>query len=141
MFILDTDHIGILQRADGASYELLARRIAARPQSDFHVTVVSFHEQILGWNAYIARAKEQKGIIRGYRRLEQILSDFANAQVLSFDDHAAKLFEDLRRQRVRIGTMDLRIASIALATNMTVLTRNHVDFQRVPGLMFEDWTT
>jgi tRNA(fMet)-specific endonuclease VapC len=36
--------------------------------------------------------------------------------------------------------MDLRIASIALATGMTVLTRNLVDFQRVPNLNVEDWT-
>jgi tRNA(fMet)-specific endonuclease VapC len=37
--------------------------------------------------------------------------------------------------------MDLRIASIALANNMTLLTRNTVDFERVPGLIQEDWTT
>jgi tRNA(fMet)-specific endonuclease VapC len=36
--------------------------------------------------------------------------------------------------------MDLRIASIAIANQMTLLTRNRVDFERVPGLMFEDWT-
>jgi tRNA(fMet)-specific endonuclease VapC len=36
--------------------------------------------------------------------------------------------------------MDLRIASIVIANQMTLLTRNTVDFQRVPGLHFEDWT-
>ncbi|ETX07465.1 MAG: hypothetical protein ETSY2_11025 [Candidatus Entotheonella gemina] len=36
--------------------------------------------------------------------------------------------------------MDLRIASIALSRNMTVLSRNLVDFMRVPGLRVEDWT-
>ena len=49
-------------------------------------------------------------------------------------------FETLRQQRVRIGTMDLRIASIALARGYTVLTRNLVDFEKVPGLAAEDWT-
>jgi tRNA(fMet)-specific endonuclease VapC len=109
MYILDTDHLGVLQRIDNKHYEVLARRIAEHSQTDFHVTVISFHEQILGWNAYIARARETERVIRGYSRLEQILCDFSIAQVLSFDDHAANLFEDLRRQRIRIGTMDLRI--------------------------------
>jgi predicted nucleic acid-binding protein len=36
--------------------------------------------------------------------------------------------------------MDLRIAAIALAHGLTVLTRNVVDFAAVPALLVEDWT-
>ncbi len=36
--------------------------------------------------------------------------------------------------------MDLRIASIALSHDMTVLTRNVRDFEQVPDLRIEDWT-
>jgi tRNA(fMet)-specific endonuclease VapC len=35
--------------------------------------------------------------------------------------------------------MDLRIASVELANDMTLLTRNTVDFERVPALRIEDW--
>jgi tRNA(fMet)-specific endonuclease VapC len=36
--------------------------------------------------------------------------------------------------------MDLRIAASALANQLTVLSRNTVDFSVVPGLLVEDWT-
>jgi tRNA(fMet)-specific endonuclease VapC len=140
MYILDTDHIGVLQRKFDPLFDVLSERISQHSQSDFFVTIVSFHEQILGWNAYIARADDPTGVVRGYSRLERILADFSRAQLLPFDEASADVFEDLRRERIRIGTMDLRIASIALSNGMTVLTRNLVDFQRVPNLRIEDWT-
>ena len=107
MYILDTDHIGVLQRQSEAGYQTLSRRIAGYSQTDFFVAIVSFHEEILGWNAYIARAKDQIGVVRGYSRLEKILTDFSLAQVLPFDAAAADVFEELRRKKIRIGTMDL----------------------------------
>jgi len=47
----------------------------------------------------------------------------------------------LQQQRIRIGTMDLKIAGITLAHGATLLSRNVTDFQKVPGLLVEDWTT
>ena len=35
--------------------------------------------------------------------------------------------------------MDLRIASIAIANDATLLSRNLKDFSRVPGLRVENW--
>lgn len=58
----------------------------------------------------------------------------------SISTRAAEQFHELRRARVRIGTMDLRIAAIALVNDATLLSRNLADFRRVPGLRVEDWT-
>ncbi|MEH1826617.1 MAG: type II toxin-antitoxin system VapC family toxin [Nostoc sp.] len=44
------------------------------------------------------------------------------------------------RQRIRIGTQDLRIAAITLSVNSILVTRNHKDFEKVPNLRLEDWT-
>ncbi|WP_145287297.1 type II toxin-antitoxin system VapC family toxin [Rosistilla oblonga] len=71
---------------------------------------------------------------------QQVLERFVETQVVGFDDAEADVFTDLRSQKIRIGTMDLRIASIANANDLTLLTRNTVDFVRVPSLRFEDWT-
>ena len=49
-------------------------------------------------------------------------------------------FQRHRRARIRIGTMDLKIDAIALATGATLLSRNRADFEKVPGLTVEDWT-
>ena len=50
------------------------------------------------------------------------------------------LLDDLKKRRVRIGTMDLRIAAIALSRDLTVLSRNASDFSKVPDLKVGDWT-
>ncbi|MBI1831153.1 MAG: type II toxin-antitoxin system VapC family toxin [Planctomycetes bacterium] len=141
MFIFDTDHLGIIQWQSEPEYSRLMLRVAQHAATDYFVTIVSFHEEILGWNAYIAKAKKIDGVIKGYGRLLQILTDFSAAQVLAFDDAAAARFVQLHRQKIRISTMDLRIASIAVSRSMTLLSRNLTDFRRVPSLDVHDWTT
>lgn len=140
MFLLDTDHIGLLQLSEGRESDRLRARMEAYTRSDFYFPIVSFHEQVVGWNNYVNRAKKSDGVARAYRMFEVILADFAKNQVAPFDDLAAAQFDALRRQRIRIGTMDLRISATALVHGYTVLSRNLVDFQKVPGLRSEDWT-
>jgi tRNA(fMet)-specific endonuclease VapC len=141
MYLLDTDHISILQKQTQPEFARLARRMGQHAPTDFFAPVVSFHEQALGANAYIQQARTVADVVRGYETFQQILADFAAAQVLPFDQTAAMIFANLRALKVRIATMDLRIAAIALANNKTVLTRNTRDFLQVLGLNVEDWTT
>jgi tRNA(fMet)-specific endonuclease VapC len=72
--------------------------------------------------------------------LARVLQDFAGAQVLPFDTTAATTLDGLTALRVRLASMDLRIAAIALSRGLTLLTRNVRDFGRVPGLATDDWT-
>ena len=103
-------------------------------------SIVSFHEQVLGAHSFINRARSTLGIIRGYRLLAENLRAFSAAPLLPFDAGAASIFDNLRTQRVRLATMDLRIAATALFRALILLTRNVRDFGRVPGLVTEDWT-
>ena len=141
MFLLDTDHLVVLQRCSPQpEYDHLNRRMATFGVDDFAISVVTVHEQMLGANAYISKANDRDGILRGYSMMQRTLEDAAYFLVLSFDESAQLEFERQRHAGVRIGTMDLRIACIALTRQMTVLTRNLIDFQAVLGLSVEDWT-
>jgi tRNA(fMet)-specific endonuclease VapC len=79
-------------------------------------------------------------LIRGYQLLERLPRDYLTFTLLSFDTPAATVYDGLLAQRLRVGTMDLRRAAIALSRHLTVLTRNLGDFGRVPGLKIEDRT-
>src|SRR5687768_2928358 len=140
MYVLDTDHLGIIQRRTQPEFDRLWARIKQHPQTAFFTTIVSFHEQVLGWNVYLNRARDEAGAVKAYGMFQRILADFAAAQVFPYDSSAVAVFGTLRGQRVKVGTMDLRIASITLHRDMTLLTRNLADFRLVPGLRTEDWT-
>ena len=87
------------------------------------------------------KRSDSAGVIQAYQQLEDLLTDYAQSQVLPFGEAADEVFRELKQQKIRVGTMDLRIGAIGIANGMTVLTRNTVDFERIPGLSFEDWTT
>ena len=140
MYILDTDHLGILQRRRGHEFDQLVQKIAAIGDVNVYVTIVSFHEIVSGWTKFVKQSQDSQKVVTGYARLQKILIDFSVSQVLPFSLAAAEVFEEIKRQKIRIATMDLRIAAIALSRQMTVVTRNAVDFEKIPGLPIEDWT-
>lgn len=72
--------------------------------------------------------------------MRAMLDYFKTVNVVDFDLQAYAYFSDLVRQKIRIGTQDLRIAAIALSRDTTLVTRNQKDFSRVPGLRLTDWT-
>jgi tRNA(fMet)-specific endonuclease VapC len=89
--------------------------------------------------ALIHRRRDALEQVRCYLELEALLRFFGKWRVLAFDPQAAVRFEQLRRQRVRIGAQDLKIAAIAVEQGGLLLSRNTVDFERVPGLRVESW--
>jgi tRNA(fMet)-specific endonuclease VapC len=110
------------------------------PHGVFHYSIVSLHEQFRGAHAFINSATTAPAVIRGYEMLQRALMTYCTTQTLPFDQAASDRFDHLRLQGVRIKTMDLRIAAIALTRGLTVLTSNLNDFRRVPGLSIADWT-
>lgn len=139
IYLLDTDHNSVLQRG-GEGSVVLERRLRALGGDDYGTSIVSYEEQCRGWTDYIHRANTPEARLDGYARLRASLRFYSSIAVWDYDTAADAIFVALTGARVRVGTKDLRIASIVLANNATLLTRNTSDFARVPNLRLFDWT-
>ena len=140
MYVLDTDHISLLEYRSGAAYAAFVLQLNLHSGDGITVSAISFHEQVRGAHNKIGSAKKAAQLLRGYELLVGILERYRTFPVVNFDADALAEYDKLNRMKLRIGTLDLRIASIALSKGMTVVTRNLSDFGRVPGLTVEDWT-
>jgi len=139
MIVLDTDHLVVLHRSEHSQYVTLSANMARSPDQDFMANAVSAEEQLRGWLAAIRRARKVHDQIRYYGRLIELIEFFCDWDILPFNEPAADRFEALRKQRIRIGTQDLKIASMALETGALLLSANLRDFEQVPGLRVESW--
>lgn len=139
MFILDSDHMSLLEWG-GPESAPLRERLADCEPLEVATTIINYEEQIRGWMAYIARSKSVTQQVEAYRRLRSQLDNYRQIPVIDFDTRAGEIYQQLRRSRIRVGAMDLKIAAIVPARKGTLLTRNRSDFERVPGLRAEDWT-
>ena len=86
------------------------------------------------------KAKLPEQQIFAYQMLHGFLESYRNTTVLDFDENAAVIFKNLKANKIRIGTMDLKIASIAIANEAILVSRNLKDFEAVPNLTVQDWT-
>jgi tRNA(fMet)-specific endonuclease VapC len=139
VIVLDTDHVNILQIGKGADYGRLIARMHASPDQEFSTTIITFEEHMRGWLAGIQRARDPAKQVWPYDQLLNLVRFFQAWEILRFSESAAATLENLRSQRIRVGTLDLKIASIALENNALLLSANFRDFQQVPGLRVEDW--
>jgi len=132
MFLFDTDIISNLICSSPSA--ALIRRIAATPPGQQFTTSVTAGELACG--AY--RSGRAEYFLAKVN--EQVL---AGVTVLSFDQEAAEIYGKIRAELERAGTPlpepDLRIAAIALARSLTVITGDVRHFTRVPGLRVENW--
>jgi len=139
VILLDTDHLNILQIGKGPQYDRLAAHMDASADQHLATTVITYEEHMRGWLASIGRAGNVVQQIRPYDQLIALIRFFQAWEIVGLDTVAADQFNNLRKQRVQIGTMDLKIASIALSKGTTLLTANQRDFGRVHTLQIENW--
>lgn len=138
MILLDTDHLTVLKYQGSDRYQRLTGRLAAADDS-VGTTIINAEEQMRGWLAVVAKERNVLRQVPAYRELALLFDFFGRLHVIAFNDAAANQFQALRTAGINIGTMDLKAASIALAFGAMLLTANSRDFEKVPGLRFENW--
>ncbi|MEE3719945.1 type II toxin-antitoxin system VapC family toxin [Tumidithrix elongata RA019] len=140
MYLLDTDHLSVIERG-GVPAQNLVKKLAILSPESIVVTIITYEEQTRGWLGYIAKARNLEEQIIAYRKLEKHITTFSKLKVVGFDNEAANVFKELRANYPRLGTMDLKIAAIAISKKATLLTRNLSDFENIANLQVEDWTS
>jgi len=77
------------------------------------------------------------------KNLADIESLIARLEVLPFESKAAYHFGQVRAALYKagspIGTYDMMIAGHARVLGLVLVTNSHKEFQRVPGLLLENW--
>ncbi|WP_133793489.1 type II toxin-antitoxin system VapC family toxin [Prosthecobacter fusiformis] len=139
MILLDSNHLAVLKYREHPRCLSLSKRLKEHADEGIGTTVIAFEEQMRGWLGLIARTSQISRQVSAYHELAGISRFFARWNVVDFDDLAASRFESLRGQKLRVGSMDLKMASIALVNNALLLTANKRDFIQVPNLRFENW--
>jgi tRNA(fMet)-specific endonuclease VapC len=139
MILLDSDHLTILTHPGSEQHARLTDRMAASADQHFATTIVNAEEQLRGWLAEINRNRTPHRQLSAYDGMRDYLEFLREFPLMPFDVRAAEEFEHLLRAKLRIGSMDLKIACIALVHNVLLLSANLRDFQQVPGLRVENW--
>lgn len=139
MILLDSDHLTILKYSESEVHQRLRDRLLGVSPQRIGKTIVNVEEQMRGWLAVIAKERALTRQVSAYRELKALLDFFAEFEVVSLESRAVDLFAGFRRSGIRIGTMDLKVACIVLASGSLLLTANRRDCEKVPGLRFESW--
>jgi tRNA(fMet)-specific endonuclease VapC len=134
--LLDTDHLTLYDQG----HPQLTQRLAMHPKNTIAVSVVTVEESLRGRPGALSRSLDGPTRIRRYAGLVGTVELFCQLPLVHFDQASEDHFQQLRALRLRIGTQDLKIAAVALASNLTLLTRNRRDFARIPGLVLDDWS-
>ena len=135
-FLLDTDHVSLLQY----SHSPLLQNLAQHPPDTVGVSAITVEEVLRGRLAVLARARDGVQRIQHYRHLVEAVQFLSRLQLVLFEQPAEDQFQQLKALRLHVGTQDLKIAAVALANQVTLVTRNRQDFSRIPGLAIDDWS-
>ena len=131
MYCFDTDVLSATMRREPDL--ALVRRLAQLPPPEQFTTAITLGELLYG--------AERRGSDRLRKTVRELIA--GALAILPFDQPAAEAYGSLRARLESSGEPlaepDLRIASIALSRDLTLVTANLRHFARVPDLRVENW--
>ncbi len=137
MIILDSDHLSIL-RYHNSALRLIAR-LNETTEKPIGTSIANVEEAMRGWLSALAKERRIERQLSAYRERAELFTFFSGYTIALLDSNAAGLFNGFRKAGIKIGTMDLKTACITMASDALLLTANRRDFEKVPGLRFENW--
>ena len=137
MYLLDTDILTLVH----AGHPRVIQRRHKIPSAEIATTIITRIEILRGRFESVLKAADAVGLLVAQERLLRSEERLKQLVVVHFDTASSLEFERLREitKLRKVGRADLLIASIALAHQATLVTRNVKHFQQVPGLMVENW--
>lgn len=129
-FMLDTDTCSYIMKR---SHPLVLKRLQSVPVDDVCMSVITRAELLYGVEVSPRRAHDAAALAAFLPYVEAL--EFDEGAAL----HNAEIRAELKRRGAMIGANDLFIAAHARTLGLTLVTNNTVEFERVPGLKFENW--
>lgn len=136
LYLFDTDMLTLFSEG----HPRVCERASSHPAESLITSIVTVEEQLSGWYTVLRQAKNDQQLVSAYEGMTYSIQFLSRIQVISLTAGAAARCSAFKKAKLKIKTMDLRIACIALESGATLVTRNRSDFEIVPGLQWEDWT-
>jgi tRNA(fMet)-specific endonuclease VapC len=114
---------------------------SSSPHDILATTIITYFEALQGRAASVLKADNGTALLKAMALVQQTLAmleeDF---QVIPVDQAAATHFDKLRMQKkFKMKRADMLVASITLAQQALLVTRNLKDYKHVAGLRVENW--
>lgn len=136
-YLLDTDVLSLFQHRDPV---VLGRVKAAMTAGHIvGLCIVSVEEQYLGWQKRLNTAKTHATYAHASLLFAQAVRVWGQFHIFPETEASRTTLQQFMKLKLNVGKNDLRIASVVLDLGATFVTRNAVDYRRVPGVKFEDW--
>lgn len=135
-FLLDTDTLSLNQGGHNATLS----KVRKHSPTLIGTSIISIQEQLTGWQSELQKMKLPNEWVIIYSRMTKSVQFLKALPIISFPEESVGIYQSLRKYHRRTGSMDLRIASIALANDLTLVTRNTQDFEGIHGLKLENWS-
>lgn len=137
MRLLDSDTLSHLW----AGQALVAERLAACEDTEVGITSIVKCEMLRARAENLLKAAHVEDIVKAQVRFDRTEQSLAALSIVPFDDRSGEVLRRLESNKrlKKIGRADLLIASIALANEAVLITRNLRHFRQIPNLRLENW--
>lgn len=129
--LIDTDILSFFFKGD----EMVGKKIVeySKDYEKLNLSIITQYEVIKG-----LEYKEAEGQIKRFSKFIETKCKIVNLSEASIKK-SAKIYGDLRRKGITIGSLDILIAGIAIENKLQLITNNEKHYQDIEGLEIENW--